>query len=272
MSRRLMLVGSLLAVAAIAPSQVAGQQYSLFRPVPAAQMRDMSTDRPDKTEAPYTVDAGHIQVELDAVNWARSTRDGATETGWGLASINAKVGVTTWADLQLLAEPVVGSRVTVNGVGVSESGSGAFGARFKMNLFGNDDGRVAVAVMPFAVSVPGEAGRVADFGVILPVAVDLGGEWGFGAMAEFDFLSGAPGDARETRFVATATVSRGLTERFGMYTEISSDAGTAPWVGSFDVGATMAFGPNVQLDGGVNLGLSQASDAVNPFLGFTFRF
>jgi hypothetical protein len=40
-------------------------QYHLLRPTPAELIPEMSTDRPDKTESPYTVDAGHFQVELD---------------------------------------------------------------------------------------------------------------------------------------------------------------------------------------------------------------
>ncbi|SEH88045.1 transporter [Epilithonimonas hominis] len=43
------------------------QHYSLFKPVPKEQMRDMETDRPDVTESPYTIDAGHFQYETDMV-------------------------------------------------------------------------------------------------------------------------------------------------------------------------------------------------------------
>ncbi len=32
--------------------------YNLFKPTPREFMRGMSTDRPDQTESPYTVDAG----------------------------------------------------------------------------------------------------------------------------------------------------------------------------------------------------------------------
>ena len=40
-------------------------KYHLLNPTPREQMREMSTDRPDKTESPYTVDAGHFQIESD---------------------------------------------------------------------------------------------------------------------------------------------------------------------------------------------------------------
>ena len=39
--------------------------YHLFHPTPFALMRELNTDRPDKTESPFTVDAGHYQIELD---------------------------------------------------------------------------------------------------------------------------------------------------------------------------------------------------------------
>lgn len=36
--------------------------YTLFRQTPRSQMRELTTDRPDKTESPITVDAGHFQI------------------------------------------------------------------------------------------------------------------------------------------------------------------------------------------------------------------
>src|SRR5271170_5612690 len=44
-------------------------QYTLFNPVPDDLMRSFSTDRPTKSDTPYTVDAGHFQYEADLVNW-----------------------------------------------------------------------------------------------------------------------------------------------------------------------------------------------------------
>src|SRR5213594_318437 len=43
--------------------------YTIFNPVPHDLMRELSPDRPDKTESPYTVDAGHFQLEMDFVNY-----------------------------------------------------------------------------------------------------------------------------------------------------------------------------------------------------------
>ena len=43
--------------------------YNLFNPTPDKYMREMSPDRPDKTDSPFTVDAGHFQLEMDFANF-----------------------------------------------------------------------------------------------------------------------------------------------------------------------------------------------------------
>jgi len=47
-------------------------RYTLFNPTPRELVREMNTDRPDKTESPYTPDAGHFQIEAAAfigISW-----------------------------------------------------------------------------------------------------------------------------------------------------------------------------------------------------------
>ncbi len=41
------------------------QRYNLFHPTPKDSLREMDPDRPNVTESPYTVDAGHVQYEAD---------------------------------------------------------------------------------------------------------------------------------------------------------------------------------------------------------------
>ncbi|HEY1244368.1 MAG TPA: hypothetical protein VGF29_06000, partial [Hyphomicrobiaceae bacterium] len=52
---------ALLGAVGSAPAQEAApdrSQYTLFNPVPERLLRDMTTNRPDITESPFTVDAG----------------------------------------------------------------------------------------------------------------------------------------------------------------------------------------------------------------------
>src|SRR5687767_2381830 len=67
-------------VSAQPPRETSGRSdksgYHLFDPTPRALMREMSTDRPDTTESPRTVDAGHFQLEMSFVDFTREDEDG----------------------------------------------------------------------------------------------------------------------------------------------------------------------------------------------------
>ena len=89
-----------------APRPADKSSYTLFHPVPHELMREMTTDRPDKTESPYTVDAGHVQVEADVVNYSYDRRNSAHDNtrvdALALAPFNFKVGLCPSADFQIV--------------------------------------------------------------------------------------------------------------------------------------------------------------------------
>src|SRR5688572_30011950 len=71
------------------------RSYSLFNPTPDHLLRDLSTDRPDKTESPYTVDAGRIQIETDLVAYTHDRQDGITTRAFDVLPFNLKIGLTS---------------------------------------------------------------------------------------------------------------------------------------------------------------------------------
>ncbi|HUR44642.1 MAG TPA: hypothetical protein VMZ27_02110, partial [Candidatus Saccharimonadales bacterium] len=87
--------------------------YHLFNPTPAALVRELNTDRPDKTESPYTLDAGHFQLEMDLVSYTydryTDPSGGPRTESWAIAPFNIKAGLMNNVDLQL----VVGTYNTV---------------------------------------------------------------------------------------------------------------------------------------------------------------
>src|SRR5262245_63167104 len=111
---------SVLPVSADERRSVDKSNYHLFNPSPSGAMRELSTDRPDKTESAYTVDAGHFQVEMDLVNYAYDhDTAGNADTridAWAIAPINFKVGLLNNLDLQTVIETynyvVIEDRVT----------------------------------------------------------------------------------------------------------------------------------------------------------------
>lgn len=72
---------------------VSKRGYHGFNPVPNNLLRELRTDRPDKTESPYTVDADHFQVEMDALTYFHDkTRETRVER-YGIGIANVKVGL-----------------------------------------------------------------------------------------------------------------------------------------------------------------------------------
>ena len=72
---RLAVGAAMLAATADAASSADKSQYSLFNPMPDRLLRDLTTDRPDITESPFTVDAARIQIETNLFGYFRSRPD-----------------------------------------------------------------------------------------------------------------------------------------------------------------------------------------------------
>src|SRR5438477_5692131 len=79
------------------PAQPDKSEFNLFHPTPTSLLREFSTDRPDQTESPYTLDAGHFQVEMDILNYGydRYTplRDNTRFEHVSIGTLNLKVGL-----------------------------------------------------------------------------------------------------------------------------------------------------------------------------------
>lgn len=257
--------------------------YHLFNPVPAALLRDLSADRPDQTESAYTVDAGHFQVEMDLVNlFLDEDRSGGGDQRteiWAVAPTNLKLGLWNRADLQLVLDPFVHARVEDRAAGtVSEaSGFGNVQTRLKYNLWGNDGGPTALAVMPFVKWPLPESGLRnghVEGGVILPFAAELPQGWGLGLMTEFDWVRRQEASTYDTWFVNSVTLGRNLGGRLGGYVEfftVVSAAGEFDWVGQVGGGLTYALNANLRLDLGCNFGVTDSAPDFNPFVGLTWR-
>src|SRR5262249_5909138 len=69
-------------------------QYTLFNPTPIDLRRPYNTDRPSKTDSPFTIDAGVFQVESDVWNWTLDYDKGVRVRTWivGNRSEERRVG------------------------------------------------------------------------------------------------------------------------------------------------------------------------------------
>ncbi len=260
------------------------RHFTLFHPTPRELMRELSTDRPDLTESAYTVDAGHFQLEADLLSYSydHDTAEGANTRvdAWSVAAINVKAGLLNWMDLQLGLDPYnhVTTDDRVAGQKVTQSGLGDFTTRVKMNLWGNDGGKTALAVMPF-VKFPTNQDDLGnddvEGGIIIPLAVELPAGFGMGLMTEFDFVRNEADTGYRTDFVNSITIGRDFVGRLGGYVEffsLVSAESDAPWVGLLGIGFTYGLSDDLRLDAGMNFGVTDAAEDLNPFLGLSWRY
>lgn len=233
----------------------------------APPLRDLSTDRPDTTESPRSVDAGNFQFELEIAAWER---DRGTRT-LHLGEFNLKAGLDDSTDLQLVLPRF--SRTSGG-----PEGFGDIELRLKRNLWGNDDGPTALAVMPF-VKIPTAAHDLGngkwEGGFIVPFAFSLPAGWESAVMTEIDLAADETGNGYHAVFVNSITASHGLTESTAFFVELvsvlSAESG-ADDEAYFNAGLTWAVRPQWQVDGGIRTGLASASTDFTPFLGFSAKF
>jgi hypothetical protein len=233
-------------------------------------LRELSTDRPDITESAFTVDSGHFQAELSFLEYTRG--DGGQDQ-YAVLPMNLKLGLLNHVDVQLVINPYI--RVETDDETVD--GFGDLQLRTKVNLWGNDEGTTALALMPF-VQIPTAADGVGsdrvEGGLILPFAMELPGAWSLGLMAELDFVRDASNDDYGLELVHTVAVGRGIVGPLGGYLEY---IGVAPhqtgggYQAAIGLGLTYEWSADVQLDAGANLGLSDSADDVVLFTGISFR-
>jgi hypothetical protein len=254
--------------------------FNLFNPVPAAWMRELSPDRPDKTECPYTVDAGHYQWEMDFANYTYNESGGATTRAWNVAPFNIKAGLLNNVDLQLVFDDFLNVRTQGGATGASttQSGVGDFTTRLKVNLWGNDGGPTAFALLPFVTfptSTDNLGNNAVEGGMIFPLAIKLPHGFDLSLETAASFLKNDHDGGRHEEFINSFSVDHDIVGRLSGYVEFFSDISTeshSGWVGTVDAGLEFLVTENVQLDCGCNFGVTSAADNFNPFAGITMRF
>src|SRR5882724_9206455 len=283
---QLIVLSGLCAGVALAGMENANQPppdksgYHLFNPTPDTLMRELTPDRPDKTESPYTVDAGHFQLEMDFARFTQDESAGVRVRTWNVAPFNFKVGLFNRADFQLIYDNYLNVRAEDRPAmtTATQSGFGDLTVRLKINLWGDDGGQTAFGLLPF-VKFPVNTGHVGNSlvegGLILPLAVKLPAGWDMGLEVGASSLRNGNDNGRHAEIFNSATFGHDIIGKLGGYVEFFSNMSTergAGWVGTVDIGLTYDVTENVQVDTGVNFGVTRAADDEEFFAGLTVRF
>lgn len=281
-----LIAGCLAAGSACSAAQAGNTDksaYTLFSPTPDANLRDFSPDRPARSISPYTVDAGHFQIESDCLNVTQSRRDGIATHTLVLADPVLKLGLTNAVDLEVTLGGFNTLRVFDIATGARLDGGRGYGDTTfttKINLLGNDDGKVALALAPYVIAPTGARGITAgqvEGGVIAPLAIKLPQDYALTLQTEVDDLANQNRPGTHVAFTNIVEVSHpvpGLKD-LTAYAELYSQVTPAKHEDNqytFDVALAYQIGSNTQLDVGANFGLNRGAPDAQVYSGVAQRF
>ena len=279
---------ALLSIAAgVEPSSVGKPKvdksvFNFFNPTPTEFLRDMDTDGPGSTESPYTVDAGHFQVEMTLVDYTydRESFDGVTHRSeeWAIAPMLLKIGLLNQLDVQLLLEPYNVLYEREDGTRVTRRGYGDTTVRVKYNFWGNDGGRTAFAATPyvrFPTSQDRLGSRGVEGGVVLPLSVELPRDFYLGVTTRFDAVRNEGRSGYHPEFINSVEFGHDLFGNLYGYVEFFSGVSAerdSNWEATFDMGLIYELTESVWLKLGLNIGMTRSADDRSAFAGIAWRF
>lgn len=239
----------------------------------AAAADPICADRPAKANAVCTVPAGHFQLEVGAVDWARIREDNETVDATIIGSSFFKFGLNERSDLEVGFTPYV----KIKGDGGSASGFGDTIVRYKYRLTA-DHASVHLALLPF-VKLPTAKHDIGDGkmegGLAVPISFALAGPVSVTLGPEADLLADLDGHGRHVALVNVVNLTAALG-RLSMGGELWSSLNFDPMEtvrqASADVATGYTIGNNVQLDAGANFGLTRATPDLEFYAGISARF
>lgn len=255
--------------------------YTLFNPTPNAALRTFSPDRPTKSNGPLTVDAGRFQYETDLVSYLHSNVGGVSTRTYAALDPTLKVGLTRRVDLELQFNGYTNTRVSDPGTGSTLSradGAGDLVVRSKVNLFGNEGGAAAMALIPY-VKLPTAARTLGnnqvEGGLIVPVSLTLPAGFAITVMPEIDVLRNNNDSGKHVNFTGVVNLGYTVNKQWTVFAELYSAVGTdahTPPVYTADAAVAYLLTDTIQLDAGVNIGLNRNAPNLQLYTGIAQRF
>jgi hypothetical protein len=233
--------------------------FTLLDPVPDDRLRSFCTDRPTKSNLPCTVDAGHVQIESDLFNWSYASFDGTRTNTYLFTNPTFKLGLTNTIDVEANIAPA--ERVTVKDPLARQdlTGLGDLYLRMKFNIVNEEGGNVQATLLPYvSFALPG------DFTLLFDPEIDvLRNELNFGRHASVQNLVNL-----------SHALADGVTGYAELWGEIDDDPSRTVHEASLDLAVAWSV-PNakdLQLDIGMNIGLTAATPRLQAYLGLSHRF
>ena len=252
---------------------------ALATPALADDLRPLCPDRPGKGTSPCTVDADHLEVEVDAFDMTSQHQNGVSTTVYDFAAPELRYGVSD--DLEAAADfaPYIQARSRTGGVTQTASGIGDLTLHLKWMVTPYDNGPFAMALMPFVKipTAPLTIGNGAlEGGFVAPLSYDLGGNWSLAASPEVDLLKNQADEGRHVAIANVFGLNRSFDGGISLGAELAGvgdfDPAGESQTWTFDIAAAWQPDSATQWDTGFNFGLNRNTPDLQFYAGVTRRF
>ena len=238
------------------------------------------TDRPTKSNAPCTVEAGRFQLETDLFNGAFQRQGGVTTDTYLATNPTLKYGLTESIDLEANIAPYEVVRThDASGEESVVGGVGDLYLRLKYNFYNRKDDTLQVSVIPYikAPTARSAIGNGAvEGGVILPVGIKLTDKLNLTTVPEVDAYKDSAGDGRHLNTAQLVNIGYSLPNNVTVYGELWGDWNFDPSgeIDQYSADLAVAWGmtKTLQLDGGLNFGLNHQTPGVQAYVGISQKF
>lgn len=240
---------------------------------------DFVSGRPGKNESPIVVPKGYLQIETEAARFGTDKDSGVKTDSLSVAASSLRYGLGGGYEAELILQPYVREKARDASGRTSADGIGDTALRLRKNLAGQDGGAFAAAVIGY-VTLPAPNGGLGSDnvggGILLPVQQQLTDKLSFAGTLGLALVDS---DAHPHRDAFDPSLALGLgyafTDRIGGFVELYADRAMedgSETNATFDFGITYLALANLQLDAGVNLGLSDAATDQEFYVGMAKRF
>lgn len=277
-----------LILAAVALSAHARSVVAVERPwnapPDAEAIEPLTSPRPLAPEpTPFTVEPGRLAVEAFLLDFAydRHNPERANERVYAFEwPLLFRYGVTHDLELQFGIETFAHETVYDRDARTRESADGfgdlILGAKY--NLWGNDDGPSALAVLPqlrLPTNRHGLGNRGVEGGVFLPYAMALPLEFELEWTPGFSAARNSADDGYTFEWFSQLSLAREVADDLEWYiefqTSITAERGE-PWEGIINTALIWHITEDALLEIGTGWGVTRSADDFNLFLTLVHRF
>lgn len=244
---------------------------------PAAQ-RPLCADRPGKATPSCILDAGHLQLEVAPLDAAFDHSQGVHDDVYAVGHLELRAGLASRVESELAWTPLSIEHTSPGGGHVS--GIGDLTLSLRTALTNPDAQGLSAALEPY-LSAPtathhqGAGGF--QGGLLAPLGLPLSDTLSLAATPEIDVVRNSIGSGQHIAWAGVVAISRSLGEAAvgaELWASHDNDPAGHSTQATFDLTAawTPKAQPDLQLDAGVNAGLTHSTPDVEVYVGVTRRF